>query len=123
VLETPPWTWRAIGHGNKETIMTAILIGKYFLAPPPYAAGVIEAAVDDAHYLVRYDAYPNGRDAPEALAVVMLSEMLTGRDGERLHWLFFDSAEHRSKYWAWVTELPDNPREKPRVVSIREGSP
>jgi hypothetical protein len=99
--------------------MTAILIGKYFLAPPPYAGGIIEAAVDDVHYLVRYDAYPNGRDAPEALAVVALSEMLTGRDGERLHWLFFDSAEHRSKYWAWVTKLPDSPTEKPRVVSMR----
>jgi hypothetical protein len=105
-----------------EDDMSAALIGKYFMGTAQHGDGMVEAAVDDAHYLVRFDAHPGG--PPEALAVVALSDMVragnTGQDEETPHWLFFDNVEQRAKYWAWLKEPPpDDPAGKPRVVSMR----
>jgi hypothetical protein len=37
--------------------MTTTLIGKFFLGAHPHAGyGVVEAAIDGTHYLVRFDA-------------------------------------------------------------------
>ncbi len=55
-----------------------LLVGKYFMAPFPHDDGVVIAVIDENHCLVRFDATADG--APEALAVVALSDM--GQSGE-----------------------------------------
>jgi hypothetical protein len=100
-----------------------LLVGKYFMAPFPHDDGVVEAVIDDGHCLVRFDATADG--APEALAVVALSDMVrpgnVGEDDEVPNWLFFDSAEQRAKYREWVNQ-PDGPH-KPRIVYLRPKQP
>ena len=96
------------------------LIGKYVIATWPHPQrGIIETAVDDAYYLVRFES--EGGGAPETLQVVAISDMArtgsTGRDDELLPWLFFDNVEQRAKFLAWLNEpTPDG---KPRVVPLR----
>jgi hypothetical protein len=100
-----------------------LLVGKYFMAPFPHDDGVVEAVIDDGHCLVRFEATAEG--APEALAVVALSDMVRvgniGEDDEVPNWLFFDSPEQRAKYRAWVNQ-PDGPN-KPRIVYLRPKQP
>jgi hypothetical protein len=110
------------------------LIGKYFLGVHDgiWMSGIVEAVVDAFHYLVRFDdliRYTEGPDRgsslPEAgaLAVVALSDIVrAGRNDDHdvpPPWLFFDDAEKRAKYQAWLDKpSPDDPK-KPRIVSIR----
>jgi hypothetical protein len=81
--------------------------------------GRVEAVIDDDHYLVRFD--PGSDGSPEAFAVVALDDMVrAGREDEEegpVHWLFFDTAEDRAKFRAWM-ETPEDPN-KPRVVPMR----
>jgi hypothetical protein len=96
-----------------------LLVGKYFLAPFPHdEQGVVQAVIDDAHCLVRFDA-DGGR--PEAFAVVALSDMVragnTGGEDEVPYWVFFDDPEQRAKYRGWINN-PDETN-KPRVVLLR----
>jgi hypothetical protein len=95
------------------------LVGKYFMAPFPHDDGVVELVIDEDHCLVRFEPSVNG--APEALAVVALSDMVRagniGEEDEVPHWLFFDSLEDRAKYRAWVNQ-PDGAN-KPRIVYLR----
>jgi hypothetical protein len=107
------------GHSKLD-----LLVGKYFLAPFPHDEdGIVEAVIDDGHYLARFEAGSDGR--PEAFAVVALSDMVRagniGEEGEVPHWLFFDSPEQRTKYRAWIHN-PDEPN-KLRVVPMRRPSP
>jgi hypothetical protein len=105
------------------------LIGKRFLGVHPHAGtGIVEAAVDGAHYLVRFDAEvatgPRDLNAgPERLAVVAISDMAraggNGGDDETPPWWFFDTAEQLAKYISWMDELPPDDPKKPRVVPLR----
>jgi hypothetical protein len=112
------------------------LIGKYFLGVHDelWMSGIVEAAVDDAHYLVRFDdlvRFTEGtyrgssRKQVGALAVVAISDMARpgreyGDDDVPPPWLFFDDLDLRAKYQAWLDEPePDDPTGKPRVVSMR----
>jgi hypothetical protein len=96
-----------------------LLVGKYFIATFPHWDGQVEAMIDEAHYFVRFDVGTDG--SPEAFAVVALDDMVrAGRDDEEEgpgHWLFFDTAEQRAKFRAWLNE-PTDP-DKPRVVQMR----
>jgi hypothetical protein len=101
--------------------MTA-LIGKYFLGFQDGFAvtGVVEASVNDAaHYLVRIEGF---EDEPEHFAVAAVAHMVgsAGYDDEQgaWAWVFFDTAEQRAKYQAWLTEMP--PDRRPRVVPLRK---
>jgi len=96
-----------------------LLIGKYFIATYPHWDGRIEAMIDDAHYLVRFEVGSDG--SPEAFCVVALSDMVrAGREDENegpTQWLFFDTPEARTKFRAWL-EAPPDPN-KPRIVPLR----
>ncbi len=94
------------------------LLGKCFISfTGGHEKGVIEAAVDDSHYLVRCDS---DGDRPEYLAVVDIVD-LVGVEGEQEPppWLLFDSAEQRAKYIAWIEAGLDDPLRKFRVVQLR----
>jgi hypothetical protein len=86
--------------------------------------GIVEAAVDDRHYLVRFDdlvGFTDGSPWPESLAVVAIEDMAragrNGNDDIPPPWDFFDSVEKRRAYDAWLNEpAPDR---KPRVVPLR----
>ena len=96
-----------------------LLVGKCFIAPYPHADGVVVAVLDEDFCFVRFDAGADG--PPEAFAVVALSDMAkagynSGED-EVAPWLFFDSAEQRAKYRAWLNN-PGGPN-KPRIVPLR----
>ena len=116
--------------------MSNALVGKYFLGvhDKVWSSGIVEAAVDGAHFLVRFDDLVRYTDGPHrgsplmqagALAVVALSDMARagradGDDDVPPPWLFFDDPEKRAKYQAWLDEPePDDPKGKPRVVSMR----
>jgi hypothetical protein len=102
------------------------LVGKYFLGvhDDAWMSGVVEAAVDDAHYLVRFNdvvRFTDGSAWPEALAVVAISDMAragrNGNDDIPPPWLFFDSEEKQRAYESWLNEpAPDR---KPRIVPLR----
>jgi hypothetical protein len=102
---------------------TNVLVGKYFLGVDPLSGpGIVEAVIDDSHYLVRFDS---DGGIPESLAVVAISDMAraggTGNENEPLPWLFFDTVEQRAKYIAGMNEPPDGPG-KPRIVPLRPRS-
>jgi hypothetical protein len=110
--------------------MSNPLVGKYFIGVHNDAmrSGIVEAAINDRHYLVRFDDLVGFTDAshwPEALAVVPIEHMVEApRDGRREvppPWEFFDNLEKRQAYYAWVSE-PEADR-KPRVVPLRPGKP
>ncbi len=91
-----------------------LLVGKYFVAPQT-GAGVVEAALDDAHYLVRYET---DFGVPEHLEVVAIRDMVgAGADDGPPPWAFFDTIEQRAKFQAWMNE-PENPN-RPRVVPFK----
>jgi hypothetical protein len=106
--------------------MSAI-IGKYFLGvhDESMRSGVVEAAVNDDHYLVRFDdliGFADGSKWPESLAVVAVTDMVgAGDDDKPPPWLFFDNPEQRARYDAWLSEPPTDP--KPRVVPLRRKPP
>jgi hypothetical protein len=95
-----------------------VLVGKYFMATDPHEDGIVESAINEDYYLVRFESRAGG--PPEAFAVVALSDMArvgsTGNENEPPPWLFFDSAEQRAKYRTWINE-PDDPN-KPRIVPM-----
>lgn len=96
------------------------LIGKYVIATFPHPqTGIVEGAIDDAYYLVRFDS--KGAGAPETLQVVAIGDMAraggTGQEEEPPPWLSFDDVEKRAKYLACLNEMP--PDGKPRVVKLR----
>jgi hypothetical protein len=112
------------------------LIGMYFLGvhDEVWSSGIVEAAIDSQHYLVRFDdlvRYGEGEHRGEplkqagAFAVVALSDMVRagrqdGEDDVPPAWLFFDDAEKRARYQAWLDEPePDDPKGKARILSIR----
>ena len=62
--------------------MTA-LVGKYFIGVHDgcMRSGIVEAAIDPRHYLVRFDdviGFTHGSEWPASLAVVPISEMTQG---------------------------------------------
>jgi hypothetical protein len=89
---------------------TPNLIGKYFIGihDDGLRSGVVEAAVNDTHFLVRFDRFFCAA-APEPLAVVPIAEMISivhGDDEFTMCWNFFDSEEQRAAYQAWVDAPP-----------------
>lgn len=102
------------------------LIGKYFIGVHDdcMRSGIVEAAINDGFYLVRFDelvGFTDGSKWPESLAVVALSDMVmsghTMDDDKPPPWCFFDNSDQRAKYDTWQNEpLPDR---KPRVVPLR----
>ena len=104
--------------------MSAVLNGKYFLGvhDESMRSGLVEAAVNDDLYLVRFDdlvGFTDGSKWPEALAVVAVADMVGSGDDTPPPWLFFDNLEQRARYEAWLNVPP--PDLKPRVVSLRRG--
>jgi hypothetical protein len=92
--------------------MTA-LVGKYFIGV--YAgsirSGIVEAAIDPRHYLVRFDdviGFMHGSEWPASLAVVPISDMTQGGmdKDEQKPWAFFDVQEQRTLYQEWLNESP-----------------
>ena len=102
---------------NQKTGLQA-LVGKYVIGTFPHPqAGIVEAAVDDAHYLVRFES---DGDVPETLQVVAISDMARAggtTEDDPPPWLFFDGIEQRAKFLAWMNETP--PDGRPRVVPLR----
>ncbi len=105
--------------------MSAVLNGKFFLGvyDDCMRSGVVEAAVNDDHYLVRFDdliGFGDGSKWPEALAVVAITNMIgSGGDEGPTPWWFFDNLEQRAKYEAWLSEPPRDL--KPSVIPLRPG--
>jgi hypothetical protein len=105
--------------------MSTALIGKYFLGvhDDGMRSGVVEAIVNDGHYLVRFDdlvGFTDGSKWPEAMAVVAVTDMVgSGDDDKPPPWWFFDNSEQRAKYETWLNEPP--PDLKLRVVPLRRG--
>jgi|SRR5215831_18961698 len=86
------------------------LVGKCFLGVDEHAGpGIVEAMIDDTHYLVRLDA---DGDLPERVYVVSIHDMArpgsTGKDDQMPPWLFFDTIEHRAKYMAWMDKVHEH---------------
>src|SRR5260370_1163178 len=96
--------------------MSDTLVGKYFLGvhDEQWSSGIVEATVDGAHYLVRFDDLVRYTEDSSplmhagALAVVALSDMVrAGRSSDDdipPPWLFFDDVGLRAKYQAWLDE-------------------
>jgi hypothetical protein len=101
--------------------------GKYFLGvhDGSMRSGIVEAAVNDDHYLVRFDnliGFLDGSKWPEALAVVAITDMVgSDADDNPPAWLFFDNPDQRTRYEDWLNEPPRDL--KPRVVPLRRGPP
>jgi hypothetical protein len=97
------------------------LVGKYFIAPFPHQDGIVESVIDDAHYLVRFEADPGPGGMPESFAIIALSDMVRAgmkeEDDGPPCFLFFDEAEKRVKYRSWI-EQPSEP-DKPRIPPTR----
>ena len=85
-------------------------------------SGIIEAAIDQAHYLVRFDeliGFTDGSKWPPSMAVVPLSRMLEGDDEDAPPpWLFFDDPDSRARYEAWIAE--ETPDRGPRIVPFKK---
>jgi len=106
--------------------MKGALIGKYFLGvhDESWRSGIVEAVIDDGHYLVRFNDVVRMNDGtpwPESLAVVAVDDIAqAGRNGDEdipPPWLFFDNIEQQRVYEAWLNEpAPDR---KPRIVPLR----
>jgi hypothetical protein len=67
--------------------MSTALIGKYFpcVHDECWRSGIVEAAVNDDHYIVRFDAlvrFNEGSPWPESLAVAAISNIV-GNGGSR----------------------------------------
>lgn len=86
--------------------MTTALVGKYFIGVHDdiLRAGIVEAAIDATHYLVRFT---DESKSPPAMAMVPLKYMsMSGLDIEPPPWSFFDTPEQRAEYVAWLNENP-----------------
>src|ERR1700676_2572305 len=102
--------------------MTA-LVGKYFIGvhDGSMRSGTVEAAIEAANYLVRFDDLIGFTDVskwPPSQAVVPISDMtLGGEDAdEPPSWMFFDDQEQRARYDEWLNEPPAD--RTPRVVPL-----
>ena len=97
--------------------MTA-LVGKYFIGihDGSMRSGIVAAAIDATHYLVRFDdliGFTHGSEWPASLAVVPISDMTKD---EPPPWAFFDDQEQRANYEKWLGEPPTD--RTPRVVLL-----
>jgi hypothetical protein len=102
--------------------MTA-LVGKYFIGVHDggMRSGIVEAAIDPRHYLVRFDdviGFTHGSEWPASLAVVPISDMTQGcmDKDEPPPWAFFDDQEQRARFEKWLSEPPTD--RTPRVVLL-----
>ena len=103
--------------------MTA-LVGKYFIGVHygGLRSGIVEAAIDATHYLVRFDdliGFTDDSKWPVSLAVVPISDMVQGGmdEDEPPPWAFFDDQEQRARYYdKWSSEPPTD--RTPRVVPL-----
>jgi hypothetical protein len=106
--------------------MSSAISGKYFLGVhyDCMRSGIVEAAVNDGHYLVRFDdliGFGDGSRRPEAQAVVAIADMVgSGDEDGPPPWWFFDNFDQRAKYDAWLNERPADL--KARVVPLRRGT-
>jgi hypothetical protein len=88
-------------------------------------SGIIEAAVNDSHYLVRFDkfiGFTDGSTFPESLAVVPIAEMIGivhGDDDMPMSWEFFDNPQQRAEYQAWLEAPPVDGRAQLRRLHYR----
>jgi hypothetical protein len=105
--------------------MSNALVGKYFIGVynQSMRSGIVEAALGDRHYLVRFDTligFMDGSHWPQSLAVVAIDDMTRpARDGNEdvpPPWAFFDDVDQQHAYNAWFR----SPDRKPRVGFIRE---
>jgi hypothetical protein len=95
--------------------MTA-LIGKYFLGFQDGfpIEGVVEAGINDGHYLVRINW--RGREPePEHFAVAAVADMVGGNgiEEEPPSWAFFDTDEQRVRFQAFKAAHHIVPLRKP----------
>src|ERR1700733_8076136 len=94
------------------------LVGKHVIATFPHPlAGIVETAVDDAHYLVRFE---RDGDMPETLQVVAISNMArAGAPPEKAPapGLFFAGNRQRRNFQGLMNKTP--PAGRPRVVPLR----
>ena len=102
--------------------MTA-LVGKYFIGVHygGLRSGIVEAAIDATHYIVRFDdfiGFTDGSKWPVSLAVVPIGDMTQGGmdEDEPPPWRFFDDQEQRARYEKWLTEPPTD--RTPRIVPL-----
>jgi hypothetical protein len=100
------------------------LVGKYFIGVHDggMRSGIVEAAIDATHYIVRFDdlvGFTDGSKWPVSLAVVPISEMTQGGmdKDEPPPWEFFDDEEQRARYEDWLNEPPKD--RTPRVVPLK----
>jgi hypothetical protein len=96
-----------------------LLVGKYFIAT--FRIGMGELRQLSTMSITSSVSIPAVTAHPRPFAVVALDDMVrAGREDEEegpAHWLFFDSADDRAKFRAWM-ETPEDPN-KPRVVPLR----
>jgi hypothetical protein len=111
-----------MGSDEEARPLRAILVGKYFLDGDQHSGpGVVLAAIDDTHYLVRLDS---DGDMPAHMCVVAISDMAraggTGKDDDAPPWAFFDDITERAKFLAWI----DGPSRPPiRLAHHRKPEP
>jgi hypothetical protein len=108
--------------------MTA-LTGKFFLG---YQDGIritgeVWDDINTDHYLVRVDCLIDVIEgvnvavpATAHYAVAAVADMVGGNGNEDAppSWFFFDTAEQRAKFQAWLRELP--PDRRLRIVPLRK---
>jgi hypothetical protein len=98
-----------------------ILIGKLFagVADGCMRSGIIEAAISDNYFLVRFDDLdePSGL-VPASLMVVNITTLAGGGGGdEPFAWQLFDNQEQRAAFQEWANTPEDN--RKPSLVPLR----
>jgi hypothetical protein len=98
--------------------MNNVLVGKLFLGHhyESWSSGIVVAAVDATHYLVRFDDLVRFKEDScqgeplkhaGSLAVVALSDMVKAGRGDDVPWMFFDDPEIRAKFQAYLDEPED----------------
>lgn len=106
--------------------MSNALVGKYFIGVHDGAmrSGIVAAAINDRHYLVRFDTLiglMDGSHWPESLAVVAIEDMARPghdrNDNVPPPWDFFNDVDQRRKYDAWINARSADRRSQ--IVPLR----
>ena len=95
------------------------LVGKFFIGVHDWGmrSGIVEAAIDDRHYLIRFDNVAGvTNDWPTSMGIASIEAMIgSPSEDDPPAWNLFDTEEQRSKYTTWVNQEPEG---GPRIVRL-----